>query len=918
MILRSILVRGWRCLADEVQVGPLNDRVNVIYGPNGTGKSTLFQAMARAFLDAYRVGGEEAAGIRPWGRMLTPTVTVEFVCGGQEYRVTKRFLDRPSSELSQREGDRFRRIAEDDAADEQVRQFLKGTAPGKGLSDSRHWGTSQVLWTLQGDLSMKDLTGDLANDIRMMLGAQVAGPVGSRLEQKLETVHKQYFTPGGKVKSGQNAPEAVHLESAKTKANERLKIARQKLDLFEWMSRRLEDLRAIQGQSRQEATALSGSVADADNRAKAYTALLAERRHDVERVKSTEAQAQTLKQRLDDIRSCNRELTEGRENRETLAAEVPLRARAAQEAANAALRAKAELENARAKRVEVDAACTTAEDSRIYNETQRSFSTLQERLDSARQADHDLAEVRSERGQVLAPDAATLKKIRKANADLREADIRLDAALISVEIVPERDCSVSVIAGEATGLRQSFAGGSAAAFKGSPDVVLELEGFGRLRASGPIGSVEQYRLQREDALSRAKTLTQPFGTSELESLEVFHRVAGQLDTQIETIRTRLETLLSGDTPDTLEQSLAGLRATLARIEQKYPSWHDAAPAPNDLLQRAERATSSFRGSVTTAEYTWEAAQSTYTAAQTKHCEVAGRLREIEKQIQGVDERLQKLTADDKSEVEREAELATALLAWEAGKAGLAETEQQLRAYPADPGDELTRLQRQLNAAEDAATRALSDEKLEEGRLANLTLEAPHSLLAAAEEEVTSLSARLDRETLRMNGVRLLWNTYSSSKARAVAAVAAPVEDAATRTLERIAGRRLGGIVLGGGFVPSGLRPEMAQSSVAIAEASCGEQEQIFLATRLALAEVLASTERQLVILDDALTASDTGRLTRAMRVLEEAADKLQILILTCHPERYRGLQEANFINLEAIVAGAVGGSLIQQPNEAIS
>jgi hypothetical protein len=36
-------------------------------------------------------------------------------------------------------------------------------------------------------------------------------------------------------------------------------------------------------------------------------------------------------------------------------------------------------------------------------------------------------------------------------------------------------------------------------------------------------------------------------------------------------------------------------------------------------------------------------------------------------------------------------------------------------------------------------------------------------------------------------------------------------------------------------------------------------------------------------------------------VLEEAAEKLQVLVLTCHPERYRGLRRARFLDLEASV-----------------
>jgi hypothetical protein len=59
-----------------------------------------------------------------------------------------------------------------------------------------------------------------------------------------------------------------------------------------------------------------------------------------------------------------------------------------------------------------------------------------------------------------------------------------------------------------------------------------------------------------------------------------------------------------------------------------------------------------------------------------------------------------------------------------------------------------------------------------------------------------------------------------------------------------------------------------------------------------------------IVLDDVLTATDAGRLARVMGVLEEAAQRLQVLVLTCHPERYRGLEGASFVDLEAIVQGA--------------
>ena len=96
----------------------------------------------------------------------------------------------------------------------------------------------------------------------------------------------------------------------------------------------------------------------------------------------------------------------------------------------------------------------------------------------------------------------------------------------------------------------------------------------------------------------------------------------------------------------------------------------------------------------------------------------------------------------------------------------------------------------------------------------------------------------------------------------------------------------------------GVRPDLAAEPVDLVNLSGGEQEQLFLIIRLALGQVLAREERQLVVFDDVLNATDTGRLARVLALLEECADQLQIIILTCHPQRYRGLENASFFDLK--------------------
>lgn len=157
MILQSISVANWRCFLESVELGPFADGLNIVHAPNGTGKSTLFEAMRHGLLDGHGVSGKEVDGLRPWGRELAPKVTVEFVHGGVEYRITKQFLDRQSALLERKETGRYRPLAEGTSADDQTRVLLTQNPPGRGLAQVRNWGLAQVLWAPQGSLALSSL-----------------------------------------------------------------------------------------------------------------------------------------------------------------------------------------------------------------------------------------------------------------------------------------------------------------------------------------------------------------------------------------------------------------------------------------------------------------------------------------------------------------------------------------------------------------------------------------------------------------------------------------------------------------------------------------------------------------------------------------------------------------------------------------
>ena len=60
--------------------------------------------------------------------------------------------------------------------------------------------------------------------------------------------------------------------------------------------------------------------------------------------------------------------------------------------------------------------------------------------------------------------------------------------------------------------------------------------------------------------------------------------------------------------------------------------------------------------------------------------------------------------------------------------------------------------------------------------------------------------------------------------------------------------------------------------------------------RLAYADLLkAAGKPTLIILDDALVHSDDARLERMKRVLFDAARRHQVLLFTCHPDKWRDM-----------------------------
>ncbi len=702
------------------------------------------------------------------------------------------------------------------------------------------------------------------------------------------------------MRSGKDAPEIARLEEKLQVANDTLTRAQEQQRIFDETSRRVEDLRARQKQSSSFAESIGEEINKTTVRVKTYEKLEADRKQKQEQKKTAEAQFNALRQLIESIAKAKKDEAEAREQLRKFEDDMPAQQQQAKKLAVEAEEAKQTLENIRRERTDIATADTLWQNASSFLETSKKVQELKARLGKIIQARYDLEGHQKARAGIIAPDKETVWAIGKAIKERDEARVHIDASLITLEVVPERDISIEVISGEMQG-SQSLQAGSPAQIKGSPEVVVDLPSIARIRAKGPPGSIEQYRKAQSSAERRLAELTAPFGTTDIELLNSLYKQAEAMDRKIEEAGTRLKTLLAGEQKETLEQDIHHAETVLNNLLEKHPEWSSTLPDSVALKTAAQQRSGAFINKMEAAERMWEKAEKAVASATTTMAKTGTRIEEIRANIEKIRARIIELTTDEKTDESRAAEMNTASLAWNAAMSSLEETERQISVFGDNPVAALEKLEKQLTAARENAARTRDEEQRAEERLQILSEQGTYSALSLAEEEVERLQQEVAAEKLKMKAVDLIHTLLTQRRSEILTGIAVPVETAASRILQRIAGTKLGRVKINEGFEANGIVPAGVNTPVSLDNASGGEQEQIYFATRLSLAETLTGNERNLIVLDDVLTATDAGRLARIMNIIEETAQHMQVLILTCHPERYRGLGTAHFIDLEAIV-----------------
>jgi DNA repair exonuclease SbcCD ATPase subunit len=210
-------------------------------------------------------------------------------------------------------------------------------------------------------------------------------------------------------------------------------------------------------------------------------------------------------------------------------------------------------------------------------------------------------------------------------------------------------------------------------------------------------------------------------------------------------------------------------------------------------------------------------------------------------------------------------------------------------------------------------RLSSAEKRLEGLRGQLrSTEGLHNQIVEARRSLEENSRILEEEEVEADAHKYLRELFEECRDSQVRDVMEPVKDRVMDWVHHLGLEDYGDVVFGPAYLPEGLVARDAsedESAVQFTEESYGTREQLSLLVRLALGGVLARDEPQVAILDDPLAHSDPPKHRRMVDILEFASEgrearegpeqslgRLQLIVLTCHPERFDHLSDARQID----------------------
>lgn len=897
MQVRSIQVENFGTI-EALQLR-LDGGLTVICGPNESGKTTLGRAMWFALTRRATSQAEEIRQIEPHSGG-TPSVELVVELEGKTYTLAKTFAGQSGSTTLKVDEEGFIDTYNGEEADEVLREALGfGEASGRrGIPD--HHGFWPVTWVRQGESGSdpgEKLTehGDEASvsEVLAELGGNVlAGAGAGDLLEKAHEEYERFFTSGGNKTTRSGAP--LH------EAEQRLEEAEEQLDRLDEKQKEYEQDLEEYGRLKDEIEELE------DEEIPKFREEAEAAREEFERVEELRGTLKTKEAELDAAETRLGRAGDRLERRNELRDEIETLEGKTEEFENEASRAQNELEAHQERRAELVESKEEAEGDRNEIEERvdlleahlevlrldEELSGLTERLDTVQGHEEGLDDVKENLAGLHVTDEA-IEELEQLKEASDRAAVELETAAAQVRLTAHSDVELTANGDRiflSSGEEDDFLVDEPTTFSIDQRLDLEIEPGGE--------DLADIRSRTDDAQQAYAEALSEHGVDSLAEARTQKRKKENLSGE----KDRLESLIDQATPsggrEALEDEKREVNAALEEARedrQKLAEKKTLGDLP-DEISAIDEELEEARGELETAEEDLAAAKE----ALNEHDRETSELREqknlARRDLENKREELENAQEQLESHIKEygpDEELEDRVAEAETERDRLKEDVENLKSEL----DELNpdQVEQEKKRAEDALETAQKELRENEnarnelrGRLTSSDLRGLHGRLQEAREDVESAEAEVHRWERKAQAAKLLYETLSECRTEAKKEHLAPLRREVETLLGRFFADEQPRIEFAEDFGVSRLS-RAAEGSFEFDQLSAGAREQLGLLVRLAMARLVAQERPHPVFLDEPLADTDPDRFDRIARVLREMADELQILVTTCHRDRYRRL-----------------------------
>jgi len=876
MKLLRIRLANYRGI-DESEVRFESNGLNIVEGPNETGKTSLGEAIRLIFdyLDSSK--HNEVKAIKPVTRDVGPEIELEAESGPYVFTYFKRFHKKPETTLTITSPKLENHTGRE--AHERAEEILRETI------DINLW---KALCIQQGAAVQQ---ANLSNQTSLSAALDVAAG-GHRTDLREENLfekvweeYRRYFTENGKEKN--------EIQKAK-KAQEELET---EVGSFEGQIQNLE-------KDIGRAAELSVELERLKKQEQNLRKYISEYTESLDEIRTLENVLETARLKLESAQKSEQAAKREKEVRQELIEEVFEANKANMDlvesiksSTESVKKAETDMQKAHSDSATAEAQHKEAES--FLNLRRADFDYFNNKLHleqlKERKARIESAWVEAARAEELLAknnvNEETLEAIQEADRSLIKTQAKLEIGAPNVLLRGLTDLDFQ-IDGELT----TIAKDEERSLSVSDRVRVTIPGYLQMELT-PGSSLSNLSKKVEDANQKLDAACKDAGVNNadeaMESFDVRREAQQSIERQKKIEKENLRDL----TYEELEKKVTGLQKSVPA----YPI--DRVPEPNlpPNLESAKKELRSSEDGLEPASKVWEearkkldAARKLYDGLDKKYQKLKVELDLKDDELKHVESRLarsRKSTPDD----ELESELSKYTKTVNAEEENVKSADENLSDKEPD----------RVRTLEETARGSLrtSKKKLEDAQTENTEVqtrlkvfgeEGLYEKLHAAESHLDHIQQENAAMIRRGSAAKLLYTTMKDERNKARLAYVAPLK-------EKI--ERLGTLVFNESFkVEVNEKLEVSSRTmdgynIPFDSLSGGTKEQISLISRLACAMTVSKDGGAPLILDDALGYSDPERLKLMGAVLAKAGRECQIIILTCVPDRYSNVGEATVVRL---------------------